>query len=142
MIFSVSTRGAYNTTVSFDYTNGGFPISGLVQDTNGTFYGGTVGGGDSFCYPGCGTIYSLAVGLGAFVETEPASGKVGTSVKILGTNLQSATGVTFNGTAATFKIVSSSLITATVPAGATTGPVKVTLRTGTLTSNLSFQVFP
>lgn len=142
VIFSVSTGGAFSTTIAFDYTNGGFPISGLVQDTNGTFYGGTVGGGNSKCYPGCGTVYSLSVGLGAFIETKPTAGKVGASIKILGTNLQSATKVTFNGTAATFKVVSSSLITATVPAGATTGPVKVTLPTGTLTSNVSFQVEP
>lgn len=142
VIFSISTGGTYNTTIAYDYTNGGFPISGLVQETNGTFYGGTVGGSNSFCYPGCGTVYSLSVGLGAFVETEPAAGKVGSTVKILGNSLQSATAVTFNGKAATFRLVSSSLITATIPAGATTGPVKVTVRSGTLTSNVNFQVLP
>jgi uncharacterized repeat protein (TIGR03803 family) len=142
VIFSISTGGAFSTTISFDYTNGGFPISGLVQDTSGTFYGGTVGGGNSKCYPGCGTIYSLAVGLGAFVETEPTSGKVGASVKILGTNLTGATSVTFNGTAATFKVASPSLITTTVPAGATTGTVKVTTPQGTFTSNVVFRVTP
>jgi len=63
-------------------------------------------------------------------------------VKILGTNLKFATGVTFNGTPATFKIVSSSLISTTVPSGATTGPVQVTLRNGTLTGNVNFKVLP
>ena len=35
------------------------------------------------------------------------------------------TSVTFNGIAATFKIISSTEITTTVPSAATTGPVKV-----------------
>ena len=59
------------------------------------------------------------------METQPTSGKVGAAVKILGTNLTGATSVTFNGTAAVFTVVSSSEITTTVPAGATTGKVKV-----------------
>jgi hypothetical protein len=80
------------------------------------------------------------VGLRPFVETLPASGKVGAAVKILGTNLTGATGVSFNGTAAVFKVVSSSEITTSVPAGATTGKVKVVTPHGTLTSNGKFRV--
>lgn len=53
-----------------------------------------------------------------------------------------ATSVTFNGTAAVFKVASSSLITTTVPAGATTGTVKVVTPGGTLSSNVPFQVLP
>lgn len=56
--------------------------------------------------------------------------------------LTGATSVTFNGTAATFTVVSSSEITATVPAGATTGEVKVTTPSRTLTSNVNFRVLP
>jgi len=55
----------------------------------------------------------LSVGLGPFVETQPTSGKVGAAVKILGTNLTCSTGVSFNGTAAVFTVVSSSEITTT-----------------------------
>jgi large repetitive protein len=61
----------------------------------------------------------------------------------LGTNLTGATGVTFNGVEATaFTVVSRSLITATVPADATTGFVTVTTPGGTLTSNQPFRVTP
>jgi uncharacterized protein (TIGR03437 family) len=80
------------------------------------------------------------VGLGPFVETQPTSGKVGTAVKILGTDLTGASSVTFNGTAARFTVVSKSEIKTTVPAGATTGTVEVTTPNGTLKSNVVFRV--
>jgi uncharacterized protein (TIGR03437 family) len=82
------------------------------------------------------------MGLGAFVETQPGSGKVGTPVRILGNNLTGATSVTFNGTAASFKVVSKTEITTTVPTGATTGTVKVTSARGTLKTNTKFVVTP
>ncbi len=46
----------------------------------------------------------------------------------------------FNGVAAGFKLVSSTEIKATVPSGATTGPVVVTTPKGKLTSNKSFTI--
>ncbi|HUI43830.1 MAG TPA: hypothetical protein VL523_17860 [Terriglobia bacterium] len=46
------------------------------------------------------------------------------------------------GTAATFTVVSSSLITTTVPVGANSGPVQVTTLGGVLTSNVPFRVKP
>ena len=68
---------------------------------------------------------------------------MGAAVTILGTNLTGATSVSFNGTAATFTVVSKSeIMTTTVPTGATTGPVQVVTPSGTLTSNESFQVVP
>jgi uncharacterized repeat protein (TIGR03803 family) len=115
---------------------------GMIQDTDGKFYG-TTQGGPNQCFNGpCGTIFSFSNGLHPFVETQQTSGKVGSTVKILGTNLNSATSVTFNGTAAVFEIVAGSLITATVPTGATTGYVKVTTASGTLVSNQRFRVTP
>jgi hypothetical protein len=114
-----------------------------MQDTNGKFYGSTLYGGTSTaCTGGCGTIYSFSVGLKPFVETQTTSGAVGAAVKILGSNLTGATSVTFNGTSAVFTVASSSLITTTVPAGATTGKVQVTTPSGTLTSNVTFRVTP
>ena len=71
---------------------------------------------------------------------ETSFGKVGTQVVILGTNLTGATDVTFNGTTATFIVVSSSEIEATVPTGATTGPVVVMTPIGTLKSSKIFTV--
>jgi uncharacterized protein (TIGR03437 family) len=64
------------------------------------------------------------------------------AVKILGSDLTGATSVTFNGTAAAFTVVSSAQITTTVPTGATTGMIQVVIPSGTLSSNVSFQVLP
>jgi uncharacterized repeat protein (TIGR03803 family) len=140
-IFSITPSGTLTTLYNFCPVSGcpdGEYSSGLFQDTNGTFYGTTGEGGAS----NEGVIYSLSMGLGPFVKTQTTSGAVGAAVVILGTNLTGATGVTFNGTPATFTVVSSSEITTTVPAGAKTGKVKVTLPHGTLISNANFRVTP
>lgn len=141
-IFKISLSGALTTLYSFcsqaGCTDGQNPNAPLVQDTNGKFYGTTYQGGAN----GVGTVFSLSVGLHAFVETVPVGGRVGQSVLILGTNLTGATSVTFSGVAATFKVSSPTLITATVPTGATTGTVKVTTPSGTLSSNTPFRVLP
>jgi len=135
-VFRIATGGAFTSLHSFDVTDGANP-EGLVQGTNGTFYGTTDSGGTTVHY---GTVFSLSVGLGAFVKTVPTAGKTGSAVKILGTNLTGATRVSFNGAAAAFTVVSRSEISTTVPAGATSGPVEVTTPGGTLSSNAAFHV--
>jgi len=72
----------------------------------------------------------------------PTTGPVGTSVTINGANLTGATAVAFNGVSATFSVTSDTAIQATVPTGATTGPVRVTTPGGTVTSTASFTVIP
>src|SRR2546427_12298046 len=70
----------------------------------------------------------------------PASGPVGTSVTINGTNFAGATLVLFNGTSASFTVNSATTITATVPTGSTTGPISVTTADSTASSAGSFTV--
>jgi uncharacterized repeat protein (TIGR03803 family) len=137
--FKLAPSGDLTTLHIFDSTDGNTIYGGLVQATNGTFYGTTYAGGISRA-GGNGTVYSLSVGLGPFVQTLPTSSKSGATVKILGTNLTGASAVTFNGLSATFTVNSRSLITAIVPAGSTTGPVVVTTPTATLTSNQNFHI--
>jgi uncharacterized repeat protein (TIGR03803 family) len=134
-VFQITSRGQLTTLHTFSGPDGINPVGDLLLDTSGTFYGTTSGGGTH----GAGTVFSLTPG--AFVATIPTSAAVGTKVIILGTNLKGATAVSFNGTAATFTVVGSSEITTTVPTGATTGTVTVTIPGGTtLKSKVAFQI--
>jgi len=140
-VFKITSTGTFTTLHNFDSKHGSYPYGGVVQSTSGAFYGATfAGGSSSACQFGCGTVFSLSVGLGPFVKTLPNSGKVGAAVRILGTNLTGATSVTFNGTAAKFKVVSKSEIETDVPSGATTGAVEVKFAKNTLKSNVVFRV--
>jgi hypothetical protein len=71
----------------------------------------------------------------------PTSAHIGDSVDITGTDFTGASAVSFNGTYAAFNPKSSTLITATVPAGATTGNVSVTTPSGT-SNGQAFTVIP
>lgn len=138
-IYKITSTGVFTSLYSLECESefcpdGSNPYGGLLQSTDGTFYGTTFGNR--------GTIFNLNVGLNPFIETRPSSGKVGAAVRILGTNLTGATSVTFKGVAATFTVVSASEIRATVPAGASTGIVVVTTPGGTLSSNARFRVTP
>jgi uncharacterized repeat protein (TIGR03803 family) len=147
-IFKTTPSGTLTTLYSFcqqgGCADGEYPVAALVQDTNGNFYGTTlVGGttGGACTLPdGCGTVFSLSVSLGPFIETRPTSGTVGTAVTILGTDLTGVTNVRFNGIESKFTVVSGSEITTTVPKGATTGPVRVITPSGKLSSNVPFTV--
>jgi uncharacterized repeat protein (TIGR03803 family) len=153
-VFRITAEGSkLSTLYSFcsqaGCADGANPIAAVVQDTNGSFYGTTENGGVVECRAAhmlrsipCGTIFRLSVGLKPFVKMQPAAGKVGAEITILGTALTDATRVSFNGTAATFTIVSGSEIKTTVPAGAATGSVTVATSAGTLTSNIKFLVTP
>ncbi|MBT2556853.1 VCBS repeat-containing protein [Hymenobacter sp. ISL-91] len=73
----------------------------------------------------------------------PTSGLVGTEVTVSGTTFTSATTVLFNGVAATrVTVVSATRLTATVPAGASTGPITVRTPNGEAVSSTSFFVLP
>jgi len=137
LIFKLTPGGTASTVYTFCSLAGcGEGPSGLVQATDGTFYG-TTGFGGSHAK---GTLYHLAAGLPSFVHPLATFGAVGTKVRILGSNLTGTTGVFFNGTPAAFEVGSKTNLTATVPAGATTGVITVTTPKGTLSSNVLFGV--
>jgi len=137
-VFEVTPSGTLTTLHSFGLTDGAQPYGAVAQATSGIFYGTATNGGAN----NDGTLFSLAVGLRPFVKTLPDSGKVGAKVVVLGTDLTGTTSVTFHGTPATFTIVSKSEIRTTVPAGATTGKIKVVTPNRTLLSNVPFRVRP
>ncbi len=56
----------------------------------------------------------------------PVRGLPGSTVTLNGRNFTGATQVTFNGVAAAFTVVDNTRVQAVVPAGATTGPIRIT----------------
>jgi uncharacterized repeat protein (TIGR03803 family) len=140
-LFKITPAGTetilYNFCSVRGCTDGIYPETPLVQHTSGKFYGNTTGNS-----LGGGVFYSLDVGLKPFAGLVTWLGKVGMTAEILGQGFNGATSVSFNGVPATFKIVSDTYMTATVPAGALTGPVTVKTLIGTLTSNRTYLVTP
>jgi IPT/TIG domain len=70
----------------------------------------------------------------------PTSGPVGTAVELIGANYVEVSSVTFGGIPTTYDVQSAGRIVTAVPAGATTGPIAVTTKTGTGTSSGDFTV--
>jgi uncharacterized protein (TIGR03437 family) len=70
----------------------------------------------------------------------PTSGPVSTSVTVSGANFTGATSVKFNGQAASFSVVGTGSINATVPNCSSSGQISVTTAGGTATSSGSFSV--
>jgi len=137
-IFSVSTLGTVTPVYDFTTANGGAVLGGLLQATDGNFYGTTNQGGPQ----AYGTIFEFSTGLRPFLSFVRSSGRSGQTAQILGQGFTGATSVSFNGIPATFTVRRGTFLTATVPAGATTGYVTVATLSGTLTSNVPFQVLP
>jgi len=152
------------------YVNGSMVASGTNStvigfDTNPLIIGAEIeSSAHTFFFPGLVdelTLYSRALtqtevqtvyGAGTFGKCytapatpaitgfTPASGSTGTSVVISGTNFIGVTSVLFNGTSATYTVNSTSQITATVPAGATSGFISVGNDGGVGVSGSSFTV--
>ena len=137
VVFRLTPSGRYSVVHTFAGSEGQLPVNALFQATDGNLYGTTYFGGVS----GNGVIFRISLGLSPFVRTLLPAGKVGDSIVILGNGLTGSTSVTFNGTAATFTVVSDTDITATVPTGATAGKIQVVTPGGTLNSDVAFRVF-
>jgi len=75
------------------------------------------------------------------VSFDPPSGSVGTQVTITGTGFTQTNGVGFgDNVPAEFTVNSDTQVTATVPAGAKTGPIGVVTKGGTAISSATFTV--
>jgi YD repeat-containing protein len=79
----------------------------------------------------------------AILGFTPAQGGIGQTVVIQGQNFSatpSANTVKFNGTTTAVTAAATNSLTTTVPAGATTGPISVTVGSSTATSSSNFSV--
>ena len=135
-VFSITPTGKFTTMYSFDGVAGAYPSAALIQHTDGKLYG-FAGQGGSYNY---GTFYSVDLGLEPFVSLVSTSGRIGKSIGILGQGFTGSTSVSFNGRSSKFDVMSDTYLTATVPAGATTGFVTVATAGGALKSSKKFRV--
>jgi hypothetical protein len=69
---------------------------------------------------------------------KPAKAKAGAKLTVTGTGFTGASAVKIGGAQATFKVVSATKITATVPAKAKSGKISITTPAGTTTSSTLF----
>ena len=135
------------STVTFNTTNATtFTVDSNTQIT-ATVPAGATTGAIKVTTPGgsatSATNFTVTGEAFAITSFNPMSGVIGTSVVITGVGFTGVNRVRFNGTSATFTVKSNTQITATVPAGATTGPISVTKPgNNTATSSTSFTVVP
>jgi uncharacterized repeat protein (TIGR03803 family) len=121
---------------------GGGPEAPLMQATNGIIYGSNSYGDGVAFY---GTVFELNIGAAPFISlvTPVYSGKVASTVGILGQGFSSASVVEFGGTkATTTKLTGTAYILATVPTGALTGDITVTTGSTVLSTTASYKITP
>lgn len=120
----------------------------MVEGSTYTLY---ITGGNNESPSGLGTTaLNSLIGKGWVIDVDtpypvvlsfnPGSGLVGSSVTITGQYFTNVSSVKFNNVSAAFTVNSSTQITATVPVGATTGPIKVTTSTGEDESATNYNV--
>jgi len=136
-VFRITKSGEYTTLITLPP---GLCGCVLTLGSDGLFYGTTVASGPDET----GGLFTLDVGLPKpppwAATFTPLAGSAGTQVLIWGRNLFSSS-VQFNGVEATAVSSSgSNYLWATVPAGATTGPITITTPAGTMTTRDSFTV--
>lgn len=147
IIFQMAPGGSFVVRHNFNVHTGAFPEGALVQATDGKLYGTNAGGGSQVAAcaasSGCGSVFSLDLGLAPFVKTLRTWGVTGMTIIVYGLDLSGTTSVTFNGTpSASFNVVSPSEIEVTVPAGATSGKIQVVTPSGTLSTLGEFHIRP
>ncbi|MFO1320479.1 MAG: IPT/TIG domain-containing protein [Burkholderiales bacterium] len=132
-----ATPGSQAQTIQYTYDAAG-RLTGVTN---------TVGETAEYVYDAAGNIVQIrrtATNVPAVTGFTPASGPVGTAVTIVGANFgatPAANTVRFNnGTAATVTSASVTQLVATVPVGATSGPISVQTAAGTGTSSRNFAV--
>ena len=142
-IFQITSGGTLTTVHSFTGTDGANPLGGLLQASNGTFYGTTSGGGEDY-----GTFFSLLMGVGGPAITlsptalnfgDEIRGEPSAALTVTATNTGSATldidSITINGDFAIFANTCGATLAPGVicNVSVTFTPQALGLLTGTLT---------
>lgn len=141
-LFLFCTSSENDPLSGFHCPDGAGPLGGIMQATNGFFYGTTTYGGAFGGSFGDGTVFKFSMAIIPFVSFVEPVGRVGQTVGVLGQTLTGSTSVMLNGTPMSYRVNSDTFLQAIVPTGATSGYVTVTTASGMLTSNVPFRVIP
>ncbi len=115
-VFEITPSGTLTTLYSFNSADGAYPFAGLVQATNGNFYGTTSAGGAN----GYGTVFEITPSgtlttLHSFNSTDGATPYGGlvhaTDGDFYGTTVDGGTGCGGRGCGTVFKITASDTLT-------------------------------
>jgi uncharacterized repeat protein (TIGR03803 family) len=141
-LFRITTSGEYTTLYAMNPRQDGGCTCYLTQGSDGVIYGAAAIDGLNIYETG--SFFALDAGLPkpqpSAAYFTPQAGPAGTRVRIWGNYLLSAS-VSFNGTPGTDVAGSGpNYVWATVPAGASSGPITVTTPGGTVTTTTSFTV--
>jgi uncharacterized repeat protein (TIGR03803 family) len=132
-VFGYSPRGVVGGVHSFGPINDS--VFELTQPVSGGIVGTASGSAGSFAYAISGPAPEPVIT--AFSQN---SGAPGTTIVIRGNYLLGTTVVNFNSISASYHVASVNSVVATVPVGATTGPVTLGTPHGTAVSPMSFTV--
>jgi len=145
---TVPVTAGSNATANFTLSAPGTAAIQYEYDELGRLVGVVDAAGDSasYQYDPVGNVLSIsrqASNQVSIINFTPRSGPTGTTVTINGEGFSATSSqdtVQFNGTTATVLTATTTQITANVPSGATTGPIKVIAPSGTVTSSTNFTV--
>ena len=134
------------SNVTFNGQAANFTVNSDAQITASVPSGATTGPISITTPQGTGSSFAnFTVTTGPGISSfSPTSGRAGTTVTINGVGLSGTTNVSLNGItgvpSASFTIISDSQVTATVPSGATTGPINIISSSKSLSSSANFTV--
>jgi uncharacterized repeat protein (TIGR03803 family) len=139
-LFRISKSGQFTVLYTMDMLTQGRCPCQLIQASDGSLYGtaslgGTAGLGNIFVWNG-----GLPKPRPQALEFQPASAAPGAEVLIWGSNLLTAQ-VSFNGvSAAHVSAIGPNYIRATVPGGATSGPLTISTPGGSTKTHVSLTI--
>ena len=131
------------TTLKFNGTAATFTVGSDTVISTVVPAGATTGNITVTSPAGTGTTpspFTVALVGPAITSFNPTSGLARSAVTLTGTGFTGTTAVKFNGTPATFSVLSDTAISTSVPAGATSGILTVTTPVGSATSASAYTI--
>jgi uncharacterized repeat protein (TIGR03803 family) len=133
-VFKITPAGVLTTLASFDSANGDEPLAGLVQGSDGNFYGTTVLGGSSYVSttsPGYGVTFQLIVPSGTAAPVfSPAPGTYTSAQNVTITSATSGASIRYTTNGSTPTETTGTLYSGPVSISSTTTLNAIAFKSG------------